>query len=81
MQALDIHMDRIRRGDFKNSQRTTHGIAFNMRWKGILHLLTGNSLLQQRKLAQAEYQYRESLKIFIEYFQIKNFSKKINKFI
>jgi hypothetical protein len=61
-------MDRIRRGDFKNSQRNVHQVTFNMRWKGIIHLLTGNSLLQQRKLAQAEYQYRESLKIFIEIF-------------
>ncbi len=68
MQALDLHMNRIRRGDFKNSQRNVHQVAFNMRWKGALQLLIGNSLLQQRKLAQAEYQYRESLKIFIEYF-------------
>ena len=68
MKALDLHLDRIRRGDFKNSQRNVHQVTFIMRWKGIIHLLTGNSLLQQRKLAQAEYQYRESLKIVIELF-------------
>jgi CHAT domain-containing protein len=66
MRAIDVHVERVKRGEFKNSTRNVHNVRFNMRFKTTLHLLTGNSLLRQRKLSQAEYHYRESLKLAVD---------------
>ena len=64
--AIEKRYEAFQRGEYGKSTRRVHtkeGILFS---KNILMMQLGYSLLAQRKLTQAEYQFREALKVALE---------------
>lgn len=64
--AVEKRYETFQRGEYGQSTRrvnTKEGILFN---KNILMMQLGYSLMAQRKLTQAEYQFREALKVALE---------------
>jgi tetratricopeptide (TPR) repeat protein len=64
--AIEKRFEALQRGEYGQSTRRVHtkeGIFFN---KNIVMMQLGHSLMAQRKLPQAEYQFREALKIALE---------------
>jgi CHAT domain-containing protein len=64
--AIEKRYESFQRGEFGNSMRRPHTKNGILTIKYILVTRLGYSLLSQRKLTQAEYQFREALKIALD---------------
>jgi len=64
--ANDKRYEAFQRGEFGQSTRRVHNKEAILTGKHIVMLQLGRSLMAQRKLVQAEYQFREALKVALQ---------------
>ena len=64
--ANDKRYEAFQRGEFGQSTRRVHSKEGILTGKNISMMQLGYSLMAQRKLTQAEYQFREALKVALE---------------
>jgi len=64
--ANDKRYEAFQRGEFGQSTRRVHNKEAILTGKHIVMMQLGRSLMAQRKLVQAEYQFREALKVALQ---------------
>ncbi len=66
LNAIDKRYEAFLRGDFGQSTRRPHTKVGILTLKNIVMMQLGYSLMAQRKLTQAEYQFREAIKVSLD---------------
>ena len=66
LNAIDKRYEAFLRGEFGQSTRRPHTKVGILTIKNILMMQLGYSLMAQRKLTQAEYQFREAIKVALD---------------